>query len=295
MLLTGVITLAVFLLLGRALRPIGHILEGLADIESGHYRKRLPDFDLPEFSRISSSFNTMAENLDRSQKENHLLNEKMLNVQENERRYLARELHDEMGQSLSAMKVLAASSRAFESSEPVRENLNTISSICDDLFKVVRNMMQQLRPQVLDDLGLIPALEELEKKWQVQDGSIVSLHIDPSVTDVSLRNDIHLFRIVQESVTNGVKHSGASKISVNLSEITTDSGESIEVTIVDNGTGFDPDEVRDGTGLNSIRERATSLGAELYIQSRLGVGTIVKVVLPGVDSCETGANNIIAS
>lgn len=281
LLLTLVISTAVFFVLGRALKPVNNIIEGLSEIESGHYQKRLPDFELPEFSSISRSFNTMAKNLDKSQKENRRLSEKMLNLREDERRFLARELHDEMGQSLSGMKALTASARAFDSPAPVKENLSVINSICDDLFKVVRSMMEQLRPPVLDELGLIPALEELVQKWQSQTDQVVSLDIDSSITDLKARSDIHLFRIVQESITNSVKHSQAKEISVNISETSTDYGESIEIHIVDNGIGFDPNLVRDGTGLNSIRERVASLGAKLDIQSRKDVGTVIKISLPG--------------
>ena len=280
LLLTLVISAAIYLVLGRALKPIKPILEALAEIEGGHYRKRLPDFDLSEFSRISRSFNTMAEKLDHSQAENSRLSEEMLNMQEHERRYLARELHDEMGQSLSAIKALAASSRALDAPNLVAENLTAISHICDDLFKVVRDMMQRLRPQVLDDLGLIPALEELVQKWRVQSDCHVALHIDPLLTNIKLDNDIHMYRIVQEAVTNAIKHSDASEILINITATKTDNGKQIEIAIIDNGNGFEHDEILEGTGLHGISERAASLGAKLDIQSHSGDGTQVTVSLP---------------
>ena len=278
--LTLTISLAVFWLLGRALRPIPTILQGLADIEQGAYQKRLPDFELPEFSQISSSFNTMAAELEYTQQENHRLNEKMLNVQENERRHLAQELHDEMGQSLSAIKALSASSRAFDAATPVKENLQTISSICDELFKSVRTMMQQLRPQVLDELGLIPALEEMVQRWQGRSDCTIRLHKADDITALEVSNAIHLYRIAQESITNAIKHSNASEVHIFIEKTVLDAGESVTFTIIDNGTGFIPEQVIEGMGLNGMRERALSLGADFDLQTKPGVGTAIKLVLP---------------
>ncbi|MFM8330188.1 MAG: histidine kinase, partial [Candidatus Methylumidiphilus sp.] len=135
--------------LGRAFKSVGQILQGMEDIEHGDYGKRLPRFGLPEFDRISATFNHMAEALAKSRDDNRSLTRQSLRVQEEERRYLAQELHDELGQSLSAIKVMAASLRnAGGAAAPPAQ---TIMDQCDRLFGVVRGMMRRLRPLMLDE------------------------------------------------------------------------------------------------------------------------------------------------
>ena len=163
--LTSAIAISVFLVVGQALQPVKTILEGLEEIKEGHFQKRLPDFKLPEYSAISRAFNDMVENLDHTQQENRALGEKMLNVQETERKSLARDLHDEMGQSLTAMKAYCSSAKRYDPAPEITDHLTRINATCDDVFVVVRNMMQQLTPPLLDEFGLVPALEELVNKF----------------------------------------------------------------------------------------------------------------------------------
>lgn len=274
--LTLAISLAVFFVVGRALKPVKVILEGLGEIKSGEFHQRLPDFYLPEYSAISSAFNTMVENLEHSQQQNRVLNEKMFNVQERERKALARDLHDEMGQSLTAMKALCASAKHYSPAQEVDDHLTSINLTCDSLFKVVRNMMQQLTPPLLDEFGLMSALEELVDKWQVQKKCLVCLEVDPQIQGFQSENDIHLFRVVQESLTNALKHSGANNIIIRLDSYCSNHGKSaIKLTIIDNGNGFDLARVERGIGLNGICERAKSINAKLEIDSQLGKGTTV--------------------
>lgn len=279
--LTTSISVLVFFTVGRALKPVNIILEGLEEIKSGHFYKRLPDFNLPEYSAISRSFNTMVETLEQTQQKNHALTEKMLNVQELERKSLARDLHDEMGQSLTAMKAFCASAKYHEIPQTVDDHLTSINSTCDQLFKVVRDMMQHLTPPLLEEFGLTVAIEELISKWQLQNKCNVILQIDPELHNIRGKNDIHLFRIVQESLTNALKHSEAKRIIVSLSTDELDENKpSIVLTIKDNGKGFDLNQIEGGTGLNGIRERAMILGAELEINSHIDEGTTIKLASP---------------
>lgn len=276
--LTTSISVLVFIIVGRALKPVNIILDGLEEIKSGHFYKRLPDFNLPEYSAISRSFNTMVENLEQTQNKNHALTEKMLNVQEHERKSLARDLHDEMGQSLTAMKAFCASAQYHELPQAVDDHLTSINSTCDHLFKVVRDMMQHLTPPLLEEFGLTVAIEELVDKWQLQNECNVILQIAPELHNIRRENDIHLFRIVQESLTNALKHSGAKRIIVSLSTDELEENKPfIILTIKDNGSGFDLNQIDGGTGLNGIRERAMILGAELKISSSKGEGTTIRL------------------
>lgn len=286
--LTIAMSIAVYVVVGHALKPVNIILEGLREIKSGNFHKRLPDFNLPEYSAISRAFNTMVKNLDQSQQQNLILTEKMLNVQELERKSLARDLHDEMGQSLTAMKAFCASAKYHEIPQAVDDHLSSINSTCDNLFKVVRDMMQHLTPPLLEEFGLTVAIEELVNKWQLQNECDVILKIDPELQNIRAENDIHLFRIIQESLTNTLKHSAASRVVISLITHKPDNEKgSIILTIKDNGKGFDLKQTEGGTGLNGIRERAMILDAKLNIDSQHGNGTTITLKLPSRGNNET--------
>ncbi len=280
-LMTILISFSVFFVTGRALKPVDQILEAFSELEKGGYEKRLPSFNLPEFSRISKAFNHMAIMLAQTQQENRRLTQKTLQVRENERRYLARELHDELGQSLSAIKALSASAK--QSQESLSESLDKIADICDHLFDVVRNMMRQLSPPLLNEFGLQVALEELVERWQQQSGLTVSLQLPDAIDALAGDNAIHLYRIVQESLTNVLKHSGAKRILVELLEIERGGACFIQLKIVDDGRGFDVNEVEWGGGLVGIKERVESANGRFSLISKLGEACQLILLLPVSD------------
>jgi len=160
----------VFVTLGLAMRPIDTILKDLDGIEHGDYGLPLPAFKLPEFALISSSFNHMAGALEKSMAENRYLTQKSLNIQEQERRLMARELHDELGQCLSAVKADAVS--IVKCSQglalQVHESAQAIVSLSTRVFEVIRGMTQQLRPATLDELGLRLTLGQTIDEWNTR-------------------------------------------------------------------------------------------------------------------------------
>lgn len=266
---------------GRALRAVGLILEGLEDIEKGDYAKRLPSFPLPEFARISRAFNHMAGTLENARNENRALARQSLVIQEEERRHLAQELHDELGQSLTAIKVMAASLR--KSGDASREAVEHIMAICDRLFGVVRGMMRRLRPIILDELGLSASLEDLVENWRVRNPAIeLSLYCEEGVDKCAGPAQIHLFRIVQECLTNVLRHAAATKAWVELGLVK--NGEPPKPWVVlrvgDDGRGFDFGRSRPGLGLSGIRERVASLGGRFTVETSAGRGVLVTVQVP---------------
>jgi len=276
----------VHITVGRAFRCVGVILDGLEDIERGDYGRRLPDFSLPEFARISQAFNHTASALEKARDENRALTQQSLAIQEEERRYLAQELHDELGQSLSAIKVLAASLRKRDNGPQNNETIERIMAVCDRLFGVVRGMMRRLRPLILDELGLIASLEDLIENWRSRNPDI-NLHFDceDDIEEYAGAAKIHLFRIVQECLTNVVKHAEANgvRIELRLKEITEmekHSRSSILLKISDNGCGFDPNQPRRGFGLLGIRERVASLGGEFNLITCPSEGVSLEVCVP---------------
>jgi len=281
--------LVVHTTLGRAFKSVGVILEGLENLENGDYSRRLPEFYLPEFARISRAFNHTVCALERSREENRALTQRSLAIQEEERRYLAQELHDELGQSLSAIKAIAASLRKPERDEKsTADAVGAIQSICDHLFAVLRTLMQRLRPLMLDELGLKASLEDMVENWRSRYPDVaLDFRCDDGIDDCIGDSKIHMFRIVQESLTNVVRHSGARhlKIHLNLIETADDRPEAVLLKVSDDGAGFDPSQAPAGLGLLGIRERVESLGGQFSLNTRPGAGVTLRIKIPCGDEC----------
>jgi two-component system sensor histidine kinase UhpB len=285
LLLLLVLAVAIYALVhvtvGRAFRSVGVILDGLRDIDHGDYAKRLPDFSLPEFSMISRAFNHMAGTLERAREENRALTQQSLTIQEEERRFLARELHDELGQSVTAIKVMASTVRSAGPAH--REAVEQIMAICDRLFGVVRSMMRRLRPTVLDELGLSASLEDLIENWRERHPELqLEFECSEGVDECVGDGKIHLFRIVQESLTNVVKHAEATHVRVELRLVDAAPGATrmIRLSVVDDGRGFEPSQPRKGFGLLGVRERTASLGGQFQLRAKPGAGVSLGVTVP---------------
>jgi two-component system sensor histidine kinase UhpB len=275
--------LLVHVMVGRAFRTVSLILEGLEDIQQGDYGKRLPHLVLPEFSRISQAFNHMASALERARDENRALTQQTLTIQEEERRFLAQEVHDEWGQSLSAIKVMAASLRQRSTENADHPAVDHIMSICDRLFGVVRAMMRRLRPLILDELGLAASVEDLLGYWQNRNPGIkLEFHCQEGVEPRVGTAKIHLYRIIQESLTNVIKHAEASRVRIELQWAETESLEEswVLLRVSDDGQGFEPHQPRRGFGLLGIRERVASLGGQFALMTRPGEGVLLEIRVP---------------
>lgn len=275
----------VYITLGRDLAPIESILRGLERIEQGDYRLRLPRFRIAELSRISEKFNHMAEVILRSREENRLLTQRSLEIQESERRHLARELHDELGQSLSAIKAVAVSLSGDRTVErqALAQGVDTIVGITERTYRAARGMMQRLRPPVLDELGLYTALQELIDAWNSAHGdAFCRLEIRGDLSGLGEEFEISLYRIIQEALTNVSRHSGAGEVVIEIERSAPAAGAAgrLRVSVRDNGRGFDPATMRRGLGLLGMRERAEALGGEFEFSSSPGHGVMLQFDLP---------------
>lgn len=270
----------VYIILGRALRPIDGILRALDNIERGDFRARLPDTGLPELDVIARKFNHMAEVLERSREQNRLLTQKSLAIQEQERRYLAQELHDELGQSISAIKALAVSiSQSGDSFQRVNDSARTITEVSQRIYDTVRGLMRRLRPVMLDELGLLPALQNLVDEWNEHHGDIFCrLDVDGELPPLTEDIKINLYRIVQEALTNVAKHARASEVAVTLRPCA-NSGSDLELQIVDNGIGMTAT-ITSSLGLRGMRERAEALGGMFDLRNAPGGGVRLRVQIP---------------
>jgi two-component system sensor histidine kinase UhpB len=268
----------------RALQPVTHILRALEVLQGGDYSARLPEPRLPELRRIAQKLNGVAEQLGRHELENRALRKRALSIQESERRTLAQELHDELGQSISAIKALAASLARSAGADEQRERARTIASICDDLYGTVRGMMKRLRPVVLDELGLGTALRRAAEEWtEHHAGAVCELDVEGDLEGIGEDVAIGVYRIVQEALTNVARHARATRVRVAVRAPRPDDA-SLRVRVDDDGIGFDPAAVRGGFGLLGMRERVLALGGDLRIESAAGRGTTLRASIPVADA-----------
>jgi signal transduction histidine kinase len=199
-------------------------------------------------------------------------------AQENERRAISRELHDEVGQSLSALLVglsnLSAAIPASAAGE-LASHVTGIRDLAQNCVQVVRNMALLLRPSMLDDLGLTPALEWQAREVSRNHGIRVNVVAEGVSDDLPEDRKTCIYRVVQEALHNCVRHSGASTVRITV----TQGLDEVQVLVQDDGRGFRPERER-GLGLVGIEERVTHLGGTLRIDSHAGRGTLLAITLP---------------
>lgn len=282
--MAAIIFVVVTVTVERAFKPVSRIITGLDRLENGHFQERIPPFSSPEFSRIANAINHTAGVLEKSRRDNQVLRQHSLEVREEERRFLAHELHDEFGQSLSAVKVVAVSLKNGKLGEQSLPALGSIIETCDHLFFVLRHMMRQLHPLILDELGLKAALDNMVESWPFgQAGIRVNHDADPAIDSISRKHRIHVFRIVQECLTNILKHADATLVDIYIGltgEGPAGCGQNLELEIRDDGVGFDPRAITAGFGLRGIRERVEGLSGELSIRAVCGDGVTIRVEFP---------------
>jgi two-component system sensor histidine kinase UhpB len=273
----------VYITIGKYLAPIKTVLAGLSGIEQGNYQLELPHFRLPELDRISQQFNHMARVLSESKAKNQLLTQRSLEIQEEERRHLAQELHDELGQTIAAIKAVAAATINSPESDQkqVTTSLNTIIEYSDHIYQVAKNMMSRLRPSVLDEFGLVKALQTMIDDWNsLQDDIFCHFSFSNMPSDLSDSLNIHLFRIVQESLTNVLKHSSASKVFITLNKTKCSGIDHIHLKVQDDGIGLDEQAVTTGMGLPGMKERVEMNDGVFVITSEVGKGLTIEIYIP---------------
>jgi len=272
----------VYWAVGRALRPVDTILGALNELERGNLDSRLPSFELPELARISEKFNLMAQTLQLSIGRNHKLSQQLIHLQEEERKSLARDLHDELGQYLTAIRSDAAALLELSKTSfpAARDGAQAIVDVTLQVMAVIRAMLQRLRPEVLDELGLHPALIELITAWRERNRAVTCIVKLPGALPL-LEDAVNItaYRIVQECLTNVARHAKAKRVEVVLHLLERNGVLSLTIDIADDGIGFDP-AIADGFGLSGMRERIIGAGGRFEVNSAPGKGTQVSSVIP---------------
>ena len=286
-------------------KPLNKLTGAASAIASGDYSATVAVERPDEVGKLSRAFNAMIgqvskakEGLEQKVIETAEMNEQLRdlsaylqNVREDERIHIAREMHDELGQVLTGIKMDVSwlRKKLAESNDPVMtERLEYMVMIIDDAVKFVRKLAAELRPSILDDLGLIPALEwhsqEFEKRYNIKTEFCSQVH-DLAISSVIATG---LFRMYQESLTNVARHSDATKVIVSLRVI----NDEISLSIADNGKGFDASAANKKTlGLLGMKERAAMIGGNLEINSESGKGTTIQITVKQMAAEKVAVHN----
>lgn len=212
--------------------------------------------------------------LQRALRENRQLVRRVLQVQEDEGRRLARELHDELGQMLNAIKLDALAL-------PDSPAASRIAANADQVYAATGDLVRRLRPTALDELGLRAALEACVDRWRQSHPQLaVQLSMSGDLDALDVARSLALYRIVQEGLTNCVRHSGARHFYIDLTRDPAPGG-GVSLEMRDDGAGFHPDAPRaHGSGLAGMRERVTLLGGQFALLSAPGRGVTIRAEIP---------------
>jgi PAS domain S-box-containing protein len=245
-----------------------------------------------ENGKIVRLFGTAQDITDRkkAEEELHLMNEKLRNLsahlqntQEHERTTIAREIHDALGQQLTALKMeVGWLNKKLPDEQHLKEKANDILLMIGDILKTVKRIAIGLRPGILDDLGLIAALEWQGQEFEKNTGITFQFHCDCPAFNPDRYLSTHIFRISQEALTNVARHAEASKIEMTLET----TNEIVKLTIQDDGQGFDLEEIKntDSLGLIGMNERALMLMGTFQIESEKSKGTEITLTIPLPDA-----------
>lgn len=289
----GALGILVYFVVERALRPTRDVVSGLNRLAAGDLKCRLPPFRLAELQRISNVFNDLANTLEVATSERADLARRLVEAREQERRHLARVLHDELAQSLSAMSATAASIKVTASAEcpSLVPEAQALTETAGNIMKGLRRTVQELRLQEIDDIGLLTSLEELigdhNRRGCGKTQFVLETHGDLNALPPAIT--VHIFYIVQEGLTNAVKHAQAANVRavvrIDLAQGGAPrSGDGhVETTVEDDGAGLANEIRREtgfGLGLIGIRERTLALGGRMSVVPRPEKGLILSVIIP---------------
>jgi signal transduction histidine kinase len=285
--LVAVLCIVTFFIISRALRPTEDILDGLGRLAGGDLDYRLPTFRLTELNRISEVFNKLSGELSKATTERADLARRLVDAQEQERRHIARELHDEIAQRLSALSAQAACARTLAQREAPQltgfaRDLETMAS---ELMSTLRRTLTYLRPQEIDDLGLVQSLEALVAQHNERSRGQTSFSIETGagIEHLGAETSAHVYRIVQEALTNASRHANARTVQVQLAQVPISGRDTVRLSVVDDGSGA-PRERRpagpSGSGLIGMRERVVALSGTFDAGPRAGGGFGLEVEFP---------------
>jgi signal transduction histidine kinase len=229
--------------------------------------------DISEKKRMESELEETYQNI-------RQLNNYLQTIREEERGNIAREIHDELGQQLTAIKMDTywLSQKINDSNESISQKIKDMLLLIDETIKTIRKIATELRPGILDDLGLIAALEWLSSETQKRSGITIVFETNLEHLNLHKNDAIGIFRIFQESLTNILRYANTQKVNTSLML----SNKELVLNITDYGVGYSEADIKQkkSFGLSSMKERAIMMGGHLNIKSTPGKGTVIKLILP---------------
>jgi signal transduction histidine kinase len=285
-LFAGVVVVAAIVSWGtrRVVRPISDLAARSRRVATGDYAAQVTPSSIRELRDLATDFDRMVEQVARYQAGLRQYVAAITESQEEERKRIARDLHDDTIQSLIAIgqRVELARETVAEDPDSAREQLRDLRKMVTETIDSVRQFSRDLRPTVLEDLGMVPALQYLVGELAKQDTIEISLDVEGSAEELSSDMEVAIYRIVQEALTNIRKHAHASHAHVQAQFLQ----DRVIITVHDDGMGFRvPEETADlvnvgSLGLMGLKERTQLFGGQMDISSHVGLGTTVRVVLP---------------
>jgi two-component system sensor histidine kinase UhpB len=290
----NVVVLAIlYVVLGRVLDPLASLSKGLLDLEDGDYAARLEPPKVKELAVITNRFNTLASVLSTARDENSRLYRQLITLQEEERREIANDLHDEAGACLFGITANASSIRTIAGQLPkarsleISRRVGEILSITDRLKAMNRALLKKLRPGPLGRVKLADLIDELTAGFQRRHPDThVVLNLGPLAKSYGEQIDLTVYRCIQEGITNAMRHGAASTLTVDLAERLAQGGEHaarLQLIIADDGQGISASTPK-GFGLSAMTERVRSLGGSCVIDSAPSKGTTIRVEIPVSES-----------
>ncbi|MFI8608204.1 HAMP domain-containing sensor histidine kinase [Pseudomonas sp. NPDC077649] len=260
----------------RGLGVLDELLAALNQVGAGRFDTRLQHHGLAEAQRLAGHFNAMATTLQQVQADNAELTQALLELQERERTRLGQTLHDDLGQYLSGIRAQACLLKVVaDRPQQVQDTALQLDHNCERLQHGFRRLIRDLYPVVLERLELGPALQQLAADWQQAQGIRCRLLLGERLPSLPLASKGHLYRLVQEALTNVARHADASEVRIRLQR----RGQGLRLLVRDNGRGTQLP-LRPGIGLRSMRERSRSLGGELRLHSRPQAGWALCLSIP---------------
>ena len=271
-----------FFTVSRILKPAKIIVRGLENMRDGQLDTRIPSFEVNEWKRTSDAINQLASSQEQIMANNKQLALKLMNVQEEEHRYISRELHDEFGQCLAGINAVTTSINQTAKTQcpDIVDEVNSVSNITSHMMDVLRSMLTRLRPAEVDDFGLTTSLKKLVSSWnnRTHGETQYQLSITGDIENLPEPLPVNIYRMVQECLTNIAKHAQASAAEVIINH---HDNHSLELIIKDDGTAeTNALENTMGMGLLGMRERVSALGGQLDIESSPANGVTVTILLP---------------
>jgi len=269
----GAMLIVNFLLMQRTFGPLNMVRDLMQRFDPLRPGRRLPTDGLDrEILELTTTFNEMAARLERERRQS---SGRALAAQERERRRLAQELHDEIGQGLTGLLLLLESA-SRNASEDVRARLSEARHAARSSLDDLRRIVQRLRPEALDELGLQSALVALTDRVAEQSGITVERRLEPGLPDLDDNCELVIYRIAQESLTNVIRHAHASRADLLLER----SRRGVRLRVTDDGRGLNGGAPEDTSGIRGMRERALLVSASLTVENAPGGGAQVTLDVP---------------